>query len=184
VLAANLEVGGLNDIVTIPIEGDSSSGWRVGKPSPFVTTRFHEAEPAFSPDGKWVAYQSNETGRFEIYVRAFPGPSGRWQVSSGGGLTPTWLREGRQLLYRTLDQHLLVATYAAETERFSVTATADWSTDTLADTGTGQRNYDVHPDGKRVMALLGSGRAGGGSQRLLVISRFDEELRRAIVNPK
>ena len=184
VLAANLEVGGLNDIVTIPIEGDSSAGWRVGKPSPFVATRFHEAEPAFSPDGKWVAYQSNETGRFEIYVRAFPGPSGRWQVSTSGGLTPTWLREGRQLLYRTLDQRLLVATYAAETGRFSVTATADWSTDTLADTGTGQRNYDVHPDGKRVMALLGSGRAGGGSQRLLVISRFDEELRRAIVNPK
>jgi predicted Ser/Thr protein kinase len=184
VLAANLEIGGLNDIVTIPIEGDSSSRWRVGKPSPFVTTRFHEAEPAFSPDGKWVAYQSNETGRFEIYVRAFPGPSGRWQVSTSGGLTPTWLREGRQLLYRTLDQRLLVATYAAETGRFTVTATADWSTDTLADTGTGQRNYDAHPDGKRVMALLGSGRPGGSSQRLLVILRFDEELRRAIVNPK
>ena len=71
------------------------------KTQPFVTTtEFVEAFPAFSPDGGWIAYQSTETGRSEIYVRAFPGPGGKSQVSTEGGARPRWSRDGRQLFFR------------------------------------------------------------------------------------
>ena len=77
------------DIMTLPIEGDEKSGWKPGEPKPFVNSAFDEGEPAFSPDGRWLAYQSNESGSFEVYVRPFPGPGGKWQISTGGGSTPS-----------------------------------------------------------------------------------------------
>jgi len=64
------------------------------KPYPFLSTPFNESEGVFSPDGKWVAYQSNESGRNEIYVRPFPGPGGQWQISTGGGTSPRWRPDG------------------------------------------------------------------------------------------
>src|SRR5262249_43591615 len=62
------------DLMILPIEGDEATGWKPGKPTVFLATPFFEQEPMFSPDGLWIAYQSNETGRTEIYVRPFPGP--------------------------------------------------------------------------------------------------------------
>ena len=82
------------DIHVLPLVDDRKS-------KPFVATPFAEAFPAFSPDGRWVAYQSNESGgRFEIYVQPFPGPGGKFQVSNGGGLRPRWSRDGRELFFR------------------------------------------------------------------------------------
>ncbi len=71
------------------------------KPKPLLATPFVEAFPAFSPDGRWVAYQSNESGRFEVYVQPFPGPGGKWQVSTVGGLRPRWSANGRELFFRS-----------------------------------------------------------------------------------
>jgi Tol biopolymer transport system component len=70
-----------------------------GKLSSFRSTPFSETGAQFSPDGRWVAYQSNETGRFELYVQSFPGPGGRWQVSSGGSEFPRWRSDGRELYF-------------------------------------------------------------------------------------
>ncbi len=70
-----------------------------GKPELFLGTRFEELDARFSPDGRWVAYQSDESGHEEIYVRPFPGPGGRWQVSSGGGVTPRWSPDGSRLFF-------------------------------------------------------------------------------------
>jgi len=70
-----------------------------GEPELFLGTRFEEVEARFSPDGRWVAYQSDESGRVEIYIRPFPGPGGRWQVSSGGGVTPRWSHDGSRLFF-------------------------------------------------------------------------------------
>jgi serine/threonine-protein kinase len=70
------------------------------KPEPLFATEFFEAFPAFSPDGQWIAYQSNETGRPEIYVRPFPGPGGKWQISKEGGLRPKWSHTGREIFFR------------------------------------------------------------------------------------
>jgi Tol biopolymer transport system component len=65
------------------------------KSRPLVSAPAVEVFPAFSPDGRWIAYQSNDRGTFEIYVQSFPGPEGRWQVSTEGGLRPRWSHDGR-----------------------------------------------------------------------------------------
>jgi Tol biopolymer transport system component len=80
------------DIEILPMEGDR-------KPYPLVRTRFREWFAEFSPDGKWIAYDSDESGRGEIYVRPFPGPGGKWQISTEGGSRPEWSRDGRELFY-------------------------------------------------------------------------------------
>ena len=67
---------------------------------PFVVNQFDNHSPSLSPDGHWIAYVSNESGRLEVYVRPFPGPGGRWQVSLDGGTEPVWAASGRELFYR------------------------------------------------------------------------------------
>ncbi len=91
------------------------SGWDVwawdleGKedPVPVAATRFVEAQGRFSPDGRWVAYTSNESGNLEIYVRSYPGVGGKWQISTGGGSEPFWRGDGKELYYLSLDQTLM-----------------------------------------------------------------------------
>ena len=88
------------DIWILPTFGDR-------KPYPFLKTKFAESWPAFSPDGRYIAYQSNESGRQEIYVQGFPGPGGKWQVSAEGGFDPHWSADGKELYFRSADQKLM-----------------------------------------------------------------------------
>ena len=83
---------GNRDLWVLPLAGDR-------KPMPVVQTPFAEAGGQFSPDGRWIAYVSNETGRNEVWVQPFPGPGAKFQVSAGGGTLPQWRRDGRELLY-------------------------------------------------------------------------------------
>jgi Tol biopolymer transport system component len=76
---------------------------------PLVTELFDQQSPEISPDGRWLAYMSNETGRFEIYLRALPSLHEKWMVSSGGGRAPVWRRDGRELLYRVDSRFYAVA---------------------------------------------------------------------------
>ena len=89
-----------NDLWALPLDGDR-------KPFPVVQTNFDERDGQFSPDGKWIAYQSNESGRFEIYVQPFPGPGGKSQVSNNGGAQVRWRRDGKELFYIALDDRLM-----------------------------------------------------------------------------
>ena len=77
------------DLWTLPMEGDGAGGLKPGKPTQFLRMSFRQWDPAFSPDGRWIAYQSDESGQFEVYVRPFPGPGGKWQISTTGGRMPT-----------------------------------------------------------------------------------------------
>jgi Tol biopolymer transport system component len=88
------------DIWILPTFGDR-------KPVPFLKTQFAEALPVFSPDGRFLAYQSNESGRNEIYVQSFPGPGGKWQISAAGGVEPRWRADGKELYYRAPDQKVM-----------------------------------------------------------------------------
>ena len=71
-------------IVMLPMNGDEATGWTAGEPTVFLSTPANEGAPMFSPDGRWLAYSSDESGRYEVYVRPFPGPGGKWQISTGG----------------------------------------------------------------------------------------------------
>ncbi len=88
------------DIYVLPLVDDRT-------PRPFIKTPFVELRSRFSPDGRWVAYQSNESGRFEIYVQAFPGPGGKWQISTAGGQEPQWGPDGTELFYLSPDRNLV-----------------------------------------------------------------------------
>jgi Tol biopolymer transport system component len=88
------------DIWALPMDGDR-------KPFPVVQTNFEERGGQFSPDGRWIAYQSNETGRFEIYLQPFPGPGGKRLISTNGGAQVRWRRDGRELFYIALDGRLM-----------------------------------------------------------------------------
>jgi dipeptidyl aminopeptidase/acylaminoacyl peptidase len=88
------------DLWALPFDGDR-------KPFPVVQTKFDERDGQFSPDGKWIAYQSNDTGQFEIYIQSFPGPGGKFQISSGGGAQVRWCRDGKELFYIALDGRLM-----------------------------------------------------------------------------
>ncbi|TDI47921.1 MAG: hypothetical protein E2P02_01995 [Acidobacteria bacterium] len=68
----------------------------------FLSTRFEETAPMFSPDGEWMAYSSNESGQREVYVQPYPGPGGKWQISTNGGHEPVWNPEGGELFYRRM----------------------------------------------------------------------------------
>jgi len=86
-----------NDVWALPLMGDR-------KPLEVAHTTFSEAGGRFSPDSRWVAYQSNETGRNEIYVQPFPGPGGKKQITSGGGAGVQWGRDGRTLSYQAANR--------------------------------------------------------------------------------
>ncbi|MCX6602345.1 MAG: hypothetical protein NTV52_01980, partial [Acidobacteria bacterium] len=95
--------GGNFDIFTVPVEaepGSGEGGFRLGKDELFLGTPFLEVYPEFSPDGRWLAYASNESGTQELYVRPYPGPGGRWQVSTEGGRFPQWSKDGRELFFQ------------------------------------------------------------------------------------
>ncbi len=144
------------DVITMPVEGSEKSGWKPGQPKPFVNTTFNEVVPAFSPDGKWIAYQSNESGVYEIYVRPFPGPGGRWQISVGGGTYPEWSRDGKELFYRAPDRNMMAANYAESSDSFRADKPRVWSSGQFTNRQS-TFTFSLHPDGKRFAVLKAPG---------------------------
>jgi serine/threonine-protein kinase len=166
------------DIFTAPLEGDPSHP-RLGKAELFLGTPFTETNPAFSPDGRWLAYSSNESGNAEVYVRPFPGPGGRWQISTGGGRFPLWSHDGRELFFATLDRRVMAVSYTAKGDSFVADKPRVWSEARLVIAGTFSQ-YDVAPDGKRLSAMLVSNEASGQKPvtHLTFLLNFSDELQR------
>jgi len=169
------------DIMTLSIEGDEKSGWKPGEPKPFLNSAFNEGLPAFSPDGRWLAYMSNESDSYEVYVRPFPGSGGKWQISTGGGFYPEWSRNGKELFYRTPESKIMVVTYTASGDSFHADKPQLWSPGQFTDRGAGNYNFDLHPDGKRFAVL----KAPGTEQTAVVnkvnfIFNFFDEIRRKV----
>jgi eukaryotic-like serine/threonine-protein kinase len=144
--------GARSSILTVTVEGDEKHGWKLGEIKRLSTGPFAEIRPAFSPDGRWLSYFSNESGNWEIYVRAFPGPGSKWQVSTGGGLNPKWSLTSKELFYSSPDNRIMVVPYTVAGESFSPGKPHLWSPGQFTDR-LGMLNYDVHPDGKRVAVL-------------------------------
>jgi Tol biopolymer transport system component/predicted Ser/Thr protein kinase len=128
------------DLMVLPLNGER-------KPFPFLSTPFNEMQGTFSPDGEWVAYQSNESGRFEIYVRPFPGPAGQWQISTGGGTSPRWRADGKELYYLAPDNKLMAAAIVVQGATFTPgTPVALFQTHIVQ--SFRRQNYDVARDGR------------------------------------
>jgi Tol biopolymer transport system component len=168
-----------SDIMTLSIEGDEKSGWKPGESKPFVNSAFIEVAPAFSPDGRWLAYASNESGSYEAYVRPFPGPGGKWQVSTGGGRYTEWSRNGKELFYRTEDSKIMAVTYTASGDSFHADKPQLWSPGQFTDRGLGKYNFDLHPDGKRFAVLKAPGTEQAPAvNKISFIFNFFDEIRR------
>ena len=169
----------LNDVMILPLEGDEASGWRPGKPVAFLNSPAVEGHATFSPDGRWLAYQSNEGGVAEVYVRPFPGPGGKWQISTGGGLYAAWSRAGKELFYQKDDGSLWVVTYAAEGNSFRAETPREWSPERMQPLPTAFRSFDLHPDGQRLAVLMAPEEmAVAKRDHLVFILNFFDELRR------
>ena len=175
----NSAVGTNFDVMTLSLEGDEKTGWKPGTPKPFANSPSNEGYPDFSPDGRWLAYGSDESGRFEVYVRPFPGPGGKWQVSSGGGRFPKWSRSGKELFYLSPDSKIMAATYSVSGDSFHADKPQLWSPGQFTDLGV-MPNYDVHPDGKRfaVLKAPATETPSGPNNKVTFILNFFEALRR------
>lgn len=128
-----------------PIEGDQ-------KPVPFLQTSFSVSQGQFSPDGRWVAYVSNETGKWEVYVTPFPAAGANWKVSSSGGMEPRWRRDGKELYYMALDGKLMAV--QVETEPTFQANIAQPLFQTFSSehiSSTDFYSYDVSSDGERFL---------------------------------
>jgi len=170
--------GGVVDIVvlpvTLPVNQASTPGAADRKPKPFLQTPFWEGEAQFAPGPggpRWLAYVSNETGRYEIYVQPFPGPGGKWQISAGGGREPAWSPNGRELFYRNGNQVMAVEV----TPGTSFTA----GKPRLLFEGQyfsypGFINFDAAPDGQRFLLLAAPEAA---LTQLHLIQNWFEELK-------
>ena len=151
-------------------------------PVVLIDTPFRELNPAVSPDGRWLAYQSDESGRLEVYVRSVQGSGGRAQVSTEGGTNPVWARNGGGLFYLDTSDlwYLTVATVRIDPD-FAVESRerlASWESYAAATTDL---HWDLSPDDQRVLAIqLGGG--GGVAARDIVVQNFFEELRQVVPN--
>jgi Tol biopolymer transport system component len=166
---------GRRDLMALPLEGDR-------KPIPVVKTQFSEHAGAISPDGRWVAYASNESGRDEVYVQAFPGagagagPKGQWQVSTDGAADVKWRGDGKELYYESLDGKMMAAAIQAGPQDVRIeTPRALFSADFLV--GLLLREFDVTPDGQRFL-LIPNSRTANGPERLTVVSNWQAALRK------
>lgn len=154
------------DVWLLPMAGDR-------KPRPWLQTAFAEGEAAFSPDGRWVAYASDQTGDFEVWVRPFPGPGSPTRVSPAGGHDPVWARNGRELFYQQ-GQKLMAAEVTGSSGALQFKTPhllfeggfISWEPNT-------PRSYDVSPDGRFLMIEP----TPTYSQRLNVVINWGQELK-------
>ncbi|HEU5181198.1 MAG TPA: protein kinase [Candidatus Polarisedimenticolia bacterium] len=166
------------EIWTVPIEGDRDHP-RSGRPELFLSGDSFADGPAFSPDGRWLAYFSNESGGYEVYVRPFPGPGERVQVSTGGGTRPLWSPDGRRLYFLDGEARINVVDCSTTGASFSAGRPRRWSEKSLAFVG-GNYPYTLAPDGKSFAVVLRSGTQDQPEQApkdsVQVLLNFSEEL--------
>jgi len=173
------DTSGRTHISILELSGDEATGWKPAKASALQDSPSIQLNAAFSPDGRWVAYSSSETGSLEVYVRPFPGAGGRVRVSMSGAQHPMWSRKRSELFYRaSADNAIMVAPYRVEGDNFHVERPNRWSA-AATETRGPFRNFDLHPDGDRfaVMTPLGEERK---RDHVTLILGFADELRRLV----
>lgn len=156
------------DIWVLKLEGDR-------KPRLFLQTPANEDAPIFSPDGRWLAYQSDETGHNEVYVRPFPDPGRKWQISTEGGTEPLWARNGRELFYRNGDR-MMAASVETKPTFASAKPKLLFKGNYAAGASGFLPRYDVSPDSQRFLMVKGAAQEQSASQINIVLN-WSEELK-------
>jgi serine/threonine-protein kinase len=170
-------------IWTLPLEAQDGH-LKAGKPEQFLKSQFDDAGPAFSPDGHWLAYLSDVSGKYEVYVRAFPPPASgqasQWQISNSGGtrlppMGPVWSRNGQELIYGAGDR-LMMVSYSVNGDSFVPEKKRVWI-DKLGGT-----HWDLAPDGKRVAVVtpLATLETPKPDHEVVLLENFFDELRRRV----
>jgi serine/threonine-protein kinase len=166
------------DLWTLPLKDGGSDHPAPGKPEPLLVTPSNEKRPMISNDGRWLAYQSDESGRNEVYVRPFPGPGGKWQVSTGGGDYPTWSKKDPQLFFRS-SEGMMAASYMTSGEAFVAGKPRPWAA--KKDLG---EFFDLAPDGKRFAVVQPEESEQKGPTHVTFLLNFFDELRRRVPTDK
>jgi serine/threonine-protein kinase len=163
------------DLMVLPMDA-RDSGWKAGTPTRVIARIAQRPGALFSPDGRWLAYASNESGRSEVFVRPFPGPGPRWQISTSGGSLPTWSRRRHELVYLSPDSHLMVVSYIVEGNAFRADTPQRWSEQPIHGR-PGPRPFDLHPDGDRIL-VSGDPATASNADKVVLVSNFFDEIRR------
>ncbi len=170
------------DIWVLRMGNHLATPGQVRKAEPFLRTQFNESVPRFSPDGRWLAYISDESGRFEIYVQPYPGPGGKWQISTEGGTEPAWNPNGRELFYRSGDK--MMAVDIATQPGFAVGKPRMLFEGPYVPTPLTFPNYDVSPDGQRFLMLKPSEQEQAPPTQINVVLNWFEELKQKVPTGK
>jgi Tol biopolymer transport system component len=178
------------DIVWFPLKRDvntavstPASAQTATQPELLVATAAIEFNPEVSPDGRYLAYQSNESGRDEIYVKPFPRVSeGRWQVSTEGGTRPTWARNGRELFYVDLANAMTAVPVQTAMPTFSAGNPTRLFPTAYPTSLTAPRDYDVAPDGRRFLMVKADATRDRTTTpaSMIVVQNWFEELKQHV----
>ena len=172
--------GQASNVLILPLEGDDATGWKPGTPQVFLAGPFTESSGMFSPDGRWIAYLSNESGRNEIYIRPFPGPGGKWQISTAPADDPTWSKTAPEFFFlSTTDLRLMNVKYRVQGDSFQADKPVAWLNTRL--TGRPRppsRDLDLHPDGTRFATASADEQSSTQQNRVVFVFNFFDELRR------
>lgn len=152
------------DIWILPLEGDPT-------PIPFLLTPYNERAPVFSPDGRWISYVSDESGRDEVYIRPYPGPGAQTTISTGGGVEPIWAPDGRRLFYRSANSMMVVSVETGD--GISVSKPTVLFEDRYDRGVAGNLGYDLAPEGDKFLMIQRLGGRTTASFRV-VLNWFDD----------
>jgi len=152
------------------------------KAQAFLRTPFNEAVPSFSHDGRWLAYVSDESGRYEVYVQPYPGPGGRLQISTEGGTEPVWNPNGRELFYRSGNK--MIAVDIVTQPGFAAGKPRVLFEQQYVPTPLTSPNYDVSPDGQRFLMLKPNQSAEVAPTQINVVLNWFEELKQKVPTGK
>jgi predicted Ser/Thr protein kinase len=148
------------------------------KAQPFLQSQFNETVPRFSPDGRWLAYISDESGHYEVYVQPYPGPGGKWQISTEGGTEPVWNPRGGELFYRSGEK--MMAVDIATQPAFAAGKPRMLFQGPYLPTPLTNPNYDVSQDGQRFLMLKPSESTGAAPTQINVALNWFEELKQKV----